>query len=120
MDVLFNGLRIDKPYKCPLCGKNVQFKNHEKDCPKLSGLHIHVHNAMVSYLLRKLKKYHAREVLEKNYNLLPGHAKPDIFVTYKNVTYYMDIGFSNNAASYAKDKKERYKDTPHKVDFVLF
>ena len=53
---------------CPLCDRKQTFKNHEKDCCKLNGLHIKAHDIMVRYLTQALHEFNARELLATNSN----------------------------------------------------
>lgn len=74
---------------------------------------------MVRYLVKKLSKYHAREVLAENFNC-PNGAKPDIHFTCKDKVYYIDVGFSNDANAYAKAKQKKYAQSTMKVDLLIF
>lgn len=76
---------------------------------------------MVRYLVQKLKKYHAREVIAENLNCPNGKAKPDIHVIKNGTVYYIDVGFSNDAHAYYNKKDENYKkETKEKVDMLIF
>ena len=77
---------------------------------------------MVYYIISMLNgrsNLHAKPVLAKNFNI-PSGAKPDIHVFKGGIEYYMDVGFSNNGEQYAKAKTKKYKDSPKKVDLIIF
>jgi hypothetical protein len=55
-----------------------------------------------------MRSLNASEVKAKNYNIPKGGVKPDIKVEKNGISYFIDVGFSNDADAYYKFKKGKY------------